>query len=174
MILTERATRFYDPKLSGIEKEKCILVAVDTKLETRRTHVDSAPIFSLKESLRYVFFSIVCVLCVYKVCIIVCYICLIFFIIYVWYVLKGRIMFYHDKSVEKLSSHIWSLLSLNWWTRTLWLFNVSYNWRFLLLPLYEWNMLIILKSVEVESTSENKNNLKTVKWWSMEIFHDSH
>ena len=55
LILTERATRFYDPKLSGIEKEKCILVAVDTKLETRRTHVDSAPIFSLKESLRYAF-----------------------------------------------------------------------------------------------------------------------
>ena len=54
LILTERATRFYDPKLSGIEKEKCILVAVDTKLETRRAHVESAPIFSLKESLRYV------------------------------------------------------------------------------------------------------------------------
>ena len=53
LILTERATRFYDPKLSGIEKEKCILVAVDTKLETRRAHVESAPIFSLKESLRY-------------------------------------------------------------------------------------------------------------------------
>ena len=52
LILTERATRFYDPKLSGIEKEKCILVAVDTKLETRRAHVESAPIFSLKESLR--------------------------------------------------------------------------------------------------------------------------
>ena len=54
LILTERATRFYDPKLSGIEKEKCILVAVDTKLETRRAHVESAPIFSLKESLRCV------------------------------------------------------------------------------------------------------------------------
>ena len=60
LILTERATRFYDPKLSGIEKEKCILVAVDTKLETRRTHVDSAPIFSLKESLRYDFFYCLC------------------------------------------------------------------------------------------------------------------
>jgi hypothetical protein len=58
LILTERATRFYDPKLSGIEKEKCILVAVDTKLETRRAHVESAPIFSLKESLRcFIIFS---------------------------------------------------------------------------------------------------------------------
>ena len=28
LILTERAKRFYDPKLVGIEKEKCILVAV--------------------------------------------------------------------------------------------------------------------------------------------------
>jgi hypothetical protein len=56
LILTERATRFYDPKLMGIEKEKCILVAVDKKLEERRATAralvsDSTPIFTLKESL---------------------------------------------------------------------------------------------------------------------------
>jgi GTP-binding GTPase N-terminal len=59
LILTERAERFYDPKLVGVEKEKCILVAVDTKLEDRRAaqSIDkhgvgsSGPVFSLKESL---------------------------------------------------------------------------------------------------------------------------
>ena len=58
LILTERAERFYDPKLVGIEKEKCILVAVDTKLEERRTALsvkmgkDNGPVFSLQESLQ--------------------------------------------------------------------------------------------------------------------------
>jgi hypothetical protein len=58
LILTERAERFYDPKLVGVEKEKCILVAVDTKLEERRTALsikmgsDSGPVFSLQESLQ--------------------------------------------------------------------------------------------------------------------------
>ena len=42
LILTERATRFYDPKLLGVEKEKCILIAVDTKLEERRSVGQSA------------------------------------------------------------------------------------------------------------------------------------
>jgi hypothetical protein len=51
LILTERATRFYDPKTTGMVKEKCILLAVDTKLQEKRTHVESAPVFSLKESL---------------------------------------------------------------------------------------------------------------------------
>lgn len=32
LILTERAKRFYDPKLVGIEREKCILIAVGTSL----------------------------------------------------------------------------------------------------------------------------------------------
>jgi hypothetical protein len=32
LILTERAKRFYDPKLVGIEREKCILIAVGTYL----------------------------------------------------------------------------------------------------------------------------------------------
>ena len=32
LILTERAKRFHDPKLVGVEKEKCILVAVGNHL----------------------------------------------------------------------------------------------------------------------------------------------
>lgn len=51
LILTERAERFYDPKLVGVEKEKCILVAVDTKLEERRADAGNGPVFSLRESL---------------------------------------------------------------------------------------------------------------------------
>jgi hypothetical protein len=56
LILTERATRFYDPKLLGVQKERCILVAVDKKLEERRANAraltsDNTPIFSLQESL---------------------------------------------------------------------------------------------------------------------------
>lgn len=31
LILSERASRFYDPKLVGVVKERCILVAVDVK-----------------------------------------------------------------------------------------------------------------------------------------------
>ena len=46
--------RFYDPKLVGVSKEKCLLIAVDTKLEERRSLTKAGqglPIFSLKESL---------------------------------------------------------------------------------------------------------------------------
>jgi GTP-binding GTPase N-terminal len=35
-ILTERASRFYDPALVGVQKEKCLLVSVEVKLESRR------------------------------------------------------------------------------------------------------------------------------------------
>ena len=62
LILSERASRFYDPKLVGVVKERCILVAVDVKSDVKRqesirqkgsptslSFVGKA--FSLKESL---------------------------------------------------------------------------------------------------------------------------
>ena len=56
--LSYHTLRFYDPKLVGVSKEKCLLVAVDTKLEERRSSMNNKagqgqglPIFSLKESL---------------------------------------------------------------------------------------------------------------------------
>lgn len=48
-ILSERAKRFYDPKLVGSVKEKCILVAVDKKLESCRSSEVS---FTFQESLN--------------------------------------------------------------------------------------------------------------------------
>lgn len=50
-ILTERAARFYDPVTVGIQREKCILVSVERKLENRRQLNRKTNEFSHLESL---------------------------------------------------------------------------------------------------------------------------
>lgn len=50
-ILTERAARFYDPKYVGIQREKCILVSVEIKLESRQQANRKNVEFSHMESL---------------------------------------------------------------------------------------------------------------------------
>lgn len=52
VILTERASRFYDPALVGHIKEKCILVSVEVKLEARRMAHRKSVEFSHLESLN--------------------------------------------------------------------------------------------------------------------------
>ena len=50
-ILTERSRRFYDPKLTDKNKERCIVVGVDTKLSERRGLKEAEISFSFDESL---------------------------------------------------------------------------------------------------------------------------
>lgn len=50
-ILFERAKRFYDPKFIGVEKEKCILLAVDSKQDKRNEFLSKSLSFSFSESL---------------------------------------------------------------------------------------------------------------------------
>ena len=53
-LYSERSKRFYDPKLTGMVKEKCILVSVDAKsqsLKQREIDANKLTSFSFKESL---------------------------------------------------------------------------------------------------------------------------
>jgi GTP-binding protein HflX len=51
VILTERAARFYDPALMGLQKEKCLLVSVELKMDARRLMNRKSVEFSHLESL---------------------------------------------------------------------------------------------------------------------------
>jgi hypothetical protein len=53
VILTERAARFYDPNFVGVERERCLLISVHIKLESRkqmsRKHIEFSHLESLQE-----------------------------------------------------------------------------------------------------------------------------
>lgn len=50
-ILTERAARFYDPSLVGVQKELCLLISVEIKLEARKQLAKGFTDFTHLESL---------------------------------------------------------------------------------------------------------------------------